>query len=61
MNNHYYTLANFTTGILAAASGFTMTLMEQVEIGIRIGTSFLGFVIALLTIRNLWRNRKKHE
>jgi hypothetical protein len=58
MNSHYYTLINFLTGTLAAASSFTITLMEHIEIGLRIGTSFLGLIIAGLTIRNLWRNRK---
>jgi len=58
MNHHCHTLLNFLAGTLAAASSFTVTLMEHVEIGLRIATSFLGLIIAILTIRNLWKNRK---
>mgnify|MGYP003641340161 CR=1 FL=1 len=35
-----------------------ITFMEHIEIGLRVGTSFLGLIIAVLTIRNLWRNKK---
>ena len=58
MNTHYSTLLNGLAGTLAAASSFMITFMEHIEIGLRVGTSFLGLIIAVLTIRNLWRNKK---
>ncbi len=58
MSQHYNTLFNAATGTLAAASSFTITFMEHVEIGMRCGTAFLGLLIAILSARNLWKNKK---
>ena len=59
MHPNCHTIVNGLTGTLAAVTSFSVTLMEQVEIGLRISTSLLGLVIAAITLRNLLRSPKK--
>lgn len=36
-----------------------VSLMPHIETGLRVGTLVLGFCIALLSLRKLWRDRNK--
>jgi hypothetical protein len=57
-HHHYHTILNGLAGTIAAISGFTVTYMQHVETGLRITTSILGLIVLVLSIRNLWRNKK---
>ena len=61
MNQHYHTLANGITGMIAAAGSFAVTFMQEIECWLRLSTSFLGLIIALITIYNLLKGKKRNS
>lgn len=60
MNQHCHTLLNGITGMIAAAGSFAVTFMQEIEAWLRLSTSFLGLIIALITIYNLLKGKKRN-
>jgi hypothetical protein len=52
-----YIILNGLTGISASFIAFTATLIQGVEAWIRLATSFLGLVIAIITLINLVKKK----
>jgi hypothetical protein len=59
MNSNEYTLANGITGVLASATGFLVTWMQQIETWVRFSTAILCLLIAIITLYNLLRGKKQ--
>lgn len=47
--------------MIAAAGSFAITFVEQIEVWLRLSTSFLGLIIMLITIYNLLKSKKRRD
>ena len=53
------TILNGATGVLASAVAYMATIVQDVEVYLRITALFGGLIVTLLTIIKLWRDIKK--
>jgi hypothetical protein len=58
MNSHAHTLLNGITGILASAGSVLTTFQTQLEWWVRMTGSFVGLLIALISLWNLVKPKK---
>jgi hypothetical protein len=58
MNNQAHTMANGLTGVMASATGFAVTWMQQIETWVRFSTAILCLLIAIITLYNLIKGKK---
>ena len=51
-------MANGLTGVMASATGFAVTWMQQIETWVRFSTAILCLLIAIITLYNLIKGKK---
>jgi hypothetical protein len=59
MSHHYHTIVNGATGILASATSVISTFQTQLEWWVRMSGSFIGLIIAIISLYNLIAKPKK--
>jgi hypothetical protein len=46
-------------GVTASFGSVVVSLLPHLETGMRVGTLAIGFCVAILTLRKMWRDRNK--
>jgi hypothetical protein len=57
VNDYFYTLRNGFTGMVASGGAFGVSFMQNLELGLRIATGFVGLIIGCITLYNLLRKK----
>ena len=58
VDSQSHIIPNGVTGVLASATGFMVTFVQQLEVWVRFSTAILCLVIAIITLYNLIKKEK---